>query len=95
MVFSLYCFGQMLIITAILTPICIRINSTLQMVSAMGTYLIYPHVAHRQFFESTWRARFGTAFATIASCASFVVSILMIFFASIAITVYMKKNGMG
>ncbi len=82
LVFSLYVFGQMLMVTAFTTPIATRIDMNLQMVVAVSIYLALPLRAHTGFFESTWLSRFLTFLATVGAMLIFYCSILGIFVAS-------------
>ena len=79
MVFSLYCFGHTLMITACLIPITVRINSNVQLVAGIGTYFLFAWHAHTGFFRRTWWARLMTGIATGISTGMFFVSILVIF----------------
>lgn len=87
MVFSLFCFGQMLIITAFLTPITIRIGTSVQLIAALATYIVFPLHAHTSFFRSTWTARLLTILATVISSLLFFSSIVVIFFVTVVVTI--------
>ena len=87
MVFALYSFGQTLVITACLTPIAMRINTTCQFVMGMVTYFLFPMHAHSGFFKSTWRSRAMTVLSTFISTCLFMTSIVIIFVVSIVVWV--------
>ena len=82
-VFALFCFAQMLVLTAILTPIMIHIGSMAQILMALGTYIVYPQIVHTGFFESTIWGRIKTAIATMISSSLFFASIIAIFLVSV------------
>lgn len=86
-VFSLYIMGQMLLITAVLTPFCARIGTSVQMVMAMATYIGIPQWAHGDFFQSTWPSRLLTLLATGLSMLLFIASIMCIFLVTFVVTV--------
>lgn len=90
-VFSLYTFGQMLIITALFTPIVVRISFGLHGIMALATYFVYPQLAHAGFFPRSWSSRLVTAFVTAVSSAMFFCSIAAIFAAGLAVTIAMNR----
>lgn len=91
MVFALYVFGQMLVITAMLTPITVRLGTSYQSTMAIATYFILPQVAHTTFFKRSWRARVLTLLATGCSMLIFIMAIVGIFIASILFHVFWIK----
>lgn len=92
-VFSLYIMGQMLLITAVLTPFCTRIGTSVQMVMALITYIGIPQWAHGDFFQSTWPSRLLTLVATGISMLIFVASIMCIFLVTFVVTVMLAVLG--
>lgn len=90
-VFALFTFAQMLIITAICTPITVRLNSTVHMLMAMGTYILFPLHAHSGFFQRTWRSRLMTLIATVLSMIPFVTSIVVIFLVSFMARILLSR----
>ena len=94
-IFALYCFGQMLVITAVTTPIAIRIGFPVQMATALGTYFVFPLHAHTGFFRSTWLARILTATTTLISSMLFFGSILVIFMGYLIATVAVSAAAQG
>lgn len=94
-VFSLYCFGQMLVLTALFTPIAIRIGTAPQLLMALGTYFIYPLYAHKAFFRPGWFSRVLTAMATVISTLLFFSSILLIFLGYLVVTISANNAEVG
>lgn len=86
-VFSLFLTGQMLIVTAMILPISMRISPTVQTILGPSAYVVITAWGHRQFFRPTWVSRLMTATSLIISVAIFVTSILSIFGVSIIIHV--------
>lgn len=76
MVFSLYIFGQMLILTAIANLLTIPFAFSLQPIGAIGVYLIYPLYAHAPFFKSTWFSRAMTFLSTCVASGIFFFSLI-------------------
>lgn len=79
MVFSIYVAGHCLLVTAVTTPIFIRISMLLQVISAQGFYLGFALWAHGGFFRSGILSRFGTAAAVIGAMTIFFISIIVMF----------------
>ncbi|MEM7782339.1 MAG: DUF3667 domain-containing protein [Planctomycetota bacterium] len=78
-VFSLYVFGQILIITAISLPLALFIfGPILHGILSMFVYLIFPMHAHRRFFPPGFVSRAMTLMALLVSTATFGGSILVI-----------------
>lgn len=86
-VFSLYTFGQILILTAITGVIAIRWNLTLHGILALGIYLIFPLWAHHRFFPATWSSRATTLIATLISSGLFLAAIVSLFISSMIIRI--------
>ncbi|MEM7455638.1 MAG: DUF3667 domain-containing protein [Planctomycetota bacterium] len=87
LVFALYAVAQMLIITAILTPIAVRIDMTVQMVVGPGAYIVITMLAHTGFFRRGFLARATTLISLVFAFLIFFASILAIFLASLLIHV--------
>ena len=81
-VFALFTFSQMLLITACCTPFTIRVSNTLHMAMAIGTYVLIPQFAHGGFFARTWLSRLMTLISTLVAWIPFIASIIGIFLLS-------------
>jgi len=78
LVFAMFIFGQVLILTACLTPIVFMISPMLQAI-LMLAYTIVPQLAHSSFFRRTWRSRMVTFSATGLAFIPFSLSFITIF----------------
>lgn len=87
LVFAMFVFGQVLILTACLTPIVFMISPALQAV-LMLAYTIVPQLAHSSFFRRSWRARMVTLSATGLAFIPFSLSFITIF----AVTLWIKST---
>lgn len=83
-VFSLFTYGQMLILTAAVVPFTLRMGQNVHLVAAVIVYLSVPQIAHTHFFQRTWVSRLITVLATGISWASLLVGINLIFILSVA-----------
>ncbi len=83
-VFALYVFSQILVLTAALTPFALRFGTTVQMIMALAVYVTVPQLAHGGFFERSWTSRLATTLATMLAWFPFVLSILALFLIAFA-----------
>jgi hypothetical protein len=87
MVFALYSVGQMLVVTAVLTPIALRIGAGVQ--AAVGP-LVYIAVAMRArsgFMRAAWSSRVMTFLALLFSAMFFFIAIMVTLIGSFVVRV--------
>ncbi len=89
-IFSLYIMSQMLIVTAVCTPITARLGTAPQMIMAGAAYTLIPQWGHTDFFQRTWASRLLTFIATGISAVIFVSSILVIFLVTFIVTTIIR-----
>ncbi|MEM7476184.1 MAG: DUF3667 domain-containing protein [Planctomycetota bacterium] len=87
LVFALYIFGFVLVITGLLTPITVRLSSTLHAFMGPTVYVVIPQIAHGAFFQRTWLARLLTMLASLISLIPFLMASLVIFIATAAVKI--------
>lgn len=84
-VFSLFTYGHILLITAAFAPITIRIGTWAQLLMGTVVYIIYPQFAHSGFFQKTYISRFMTLLSTIIAWFGLICGINLIFIISFGI----------
>lgn len=82
-VFSLYTFGTVLALTAVMGLLTLPLAWTWHFPLSMAIYGLYPQWAHTHFFRSGFRARLTTLLTTAASAAVFVTAIIGVFILSV------------
>jgi hypothetical protein len=82
MIFSIFVFSQILLVTAGCTPFTFPAGSTVHMLMAISVYTVVPQLAHGSFFARTWASRLMTLLAVLFSVIPFVGSIIGILLVS-------------
>ncbi|MFK7770389.1 MAG: DUF3667 domain-containing protein [Mariniblastus sp.] len=91
LVFAFYVTGHLLLMTAFITPIAIRVNMTATSAVGPVVYLGYILYAHGGFFKSGVIARIFSLGSMMISMLIFFGSIMMIFLASLLATIAFKS----
>ncbi len=87
MVFSLYVFGHVLLLTAAIAPFTFTRAAEVHMLLSMSIYFIYPQWAQGSFFGTGIPRRSLTLLSTLISTGIFMGSIVVLFTVSFAIYV--------
>lgn len=87
MVFSLYVFGHVLLLTAALAPFTFPLASEIHMLASLAIYVLYPQWAQGAFFGAGIPRRSLTLVATLISTGIFMGSIVVLFTVSFGIYV--------
>lgn len=88
LLFSLFAFAQVLVITSLLGFITARISPVAQVIMSATVYTVYLLFAHRGFFHSGFLSYGVTFFATVFSTMLLLVAIVLIFMASLIWEIY-------
>lgn len=76
LVYALFVFGHMLMLTAIVNLVLIPIALSIQPIFALLVYFVYPQFAHRPFFRGSFGSRAMTFFSTLGASIVFGSSLL-------------------
>ena len=90
LVFSFYVVGHLLVMTAFVQPISIRISPNLASFTGPGVYLAYIVYAHGGFFRKGFFPRVISLGAMIGAMAVFFLSILVIFAGTLFVALVFK-----
>ncbi|MFN3190859.1 MAG: DUF3667 domain-containing protein [Aureliella sp.] len=95
MVYALFTFGQILILTAVFGFFTFRLGPNVHMAMAIAVYTLVSQAAHTKFFASSWPARLLTFVATALSVFSLMLGIGGMLLLTIAFRVFWAMQAAG
>lgn len=91
-IFSLYSFGMILLLTAIISTLTMRISIGLQSTLSIVTYFGFIQHAHTRFFRNGGGSRLLTLISTLIASACFFSSIVAILIGSLVVSALWNVN---